>query len=300
MQFVDKALARRFESAEEIPQVEYARYFARQRPEIGAAAEEICGGHMIFAGPNSPIGRAVGMGFNGPVRAEDLDRLEEFYRSHGVPAQLDLCPLSDSSLLELVKDRNYGIVELNNVRYLRIGEFAGDTTPAEPKPAAVPSGVEIRRTTREEAKVLSSIVGRSFFEGGDVPEGFDDLLTPMYEFPGAMAYVALVDGEPAAAAAGLVIREHQIVALFGAGTLPRFRGRGIQTALLRARIQAAAEEGCEYAVIVTLGGTVSERNSVRLGFQCAYSKATLIRRWDESRAEHGELLRAARPAGNPG
>jgi GNAT superfamily N-acetyltransferase len=281
MQFVDKALARRFESAEEIPQVEYARYYAKQRPEIGAAAEEICGGHMIFAGPKSPIGRAVGMGFNGPVTAADLDRLEGFYRSHSVPAQLDLCPLSDPSLLELVKERNYGILELNNVRYLRIAEFAGDTTPVEPEPNVLPPGVEIRRTTKEEAKVLSSIVARSFFEDGNVPEGFDDLLTPMYEFPGSIAYVAMVDGEPAGAAAGLIIPEHQIVALFGAGTLPPFRGRGIQTALLRTRIQAAAEAGCEYAVIVTLGGTTSERNSVRLGFQCAYSKATVIRRWDE-------------------
>jgi len=71
----------------------------------------------------------------------------------------------------------------------------------------------------------------------------------------------------------------RIFALFGAGTLPEFRGRGIQTALLRTRLLAAAEAGCEYAVIVTQGGTTSERNCVRLGFRTAYSKATLIRNW---------------------
>lgn len=275
MQFVDKALARRLESAEEMPQVEYARYYARKRPEIGAAVEEICGGHMIFAGLNSPIGRAVGLGFNGPVTADDLDRLEAFYRSHQAPAQLDFCPLSDPSLLELVKERNYGIVELNNVRYLRLCEAADSQ---ETKSWTLPPGVEIRQGRKEEAAVLSSIVSRSFFENGDVPEGFGDLLTPMYEFPGAITYVALVNGEPAAAAAGLIIPEHRILALFGAGTLPEFRGRGIQGALLRTRIQAATEAGCEYAVIVTLGGTTSERNSARLGFQCAYSKATVIRK----------------------
>ena len=274
MQFVDKALARRFESAEEMPQVEYARYYARKRPEIGAAVEEISGGHMIFAGLNSPIGRAVGLGFNGPVTAADLDHLEEFYRAHGAPAQLDYCPLSDPSLLELTKERNYGIAELNNVRYLRIANAA---TAQQHSPTSAP-GFEIGRGTKEEAAVLSSIVSRSFFEKGDVPEGFDDLITPMYEFPGSITYVALVDGEPVAAAAGLIIPEHRILALFGAGTLPLFRGRGIQTALLQTRMRAAAEAGCEYAVIVTLGGTTSERNSARLGFQCAYSKATLIRK----------------------
>ena len=60
MQFVDKALARRLEAVEEMPQVLYARVFQKTRPEIGAAEEEICGGHMIFAGLGSPIGRATG------------------------------------------------------------------------------------------------------------------------------------------------------------------------------------------------------------------------------------------------
>jgi ribosomal protein S18 acetylase RimI-like enzyme len=276
MQFVDQALARRLESAEEMPQVEYARYYARKRPEMGAAVDAICGGHMIFAGLNSPIGRAVGLGFNGSVTAADLDRLEEFYRSHGAPAQLDLCPLSDPSLLELVKERDYGIVELNNVRYLHIADGASRSK------FSAPAGVEIRRGTKEEVSQLSSIVARSFFEKGDVPEGFGDLITPMYEFPGSLPYLALIDDEPVAAAAGLVIAEHRILALFGAGTLPEFRGRGIQTALLRTRIEAAAAAGCEYAVIVTLGGTTSERNSARLGFQCAYSKATVIRKWPDT------------------
>src|SRR5260221_691670 len=50
MQFVDKALARRLESGEEMPQVMYARMFQKTRPEIGAAEEEICGGGNIFFG----------------------------------------------------------------------------------------------------------------------------------------------------------------------------------------------------------------------------------------------------------
>ena len=49
MQFVDKALARRFEACEEMPQVLYARAFQKTRPEIGAAEKEICGGHMAVS-----------------------------------------------------------------------------------------------------------------------------------------------------------------------------------------------------------------------------------------------------------
>ena len=65
-----QALARRLESAEEMPQVHYAHLYQKLKPEIGAAVEPICGGHMIFAGLNSPIGRTVGMGFDGSASAE--------------------------------------------------------------------------------------------------------------------------------------------------------------------------------------------------------------------------------------
>src|SRR5271170_5762745 len=120
MQFVDKALARRFEACEEMPQVLYARVFQETRPAIGAAEEEICGGHMIFAGLGSPIGRAPGAGFDKPLMAEDLDRVEEFYLSHKAPSQVDLCPLHDTAVFEMFKERGYGIAELNNVLYRKL------------------------------------------------------------------------------------------------------------------------------------------------------------------------------------
>ena len=273
MQFVDKAFARRLEAAEEIPQVDCARMYQLLRPEIGAAFEAICGGHMMFVGVNSPIGHACGLGFGGPVTAADLDRLEEFYRSHGAPAQVDLCPLTDPSLLELIKERRYGIHELNNVLYRTLDKN---------EPEAEVPGVRIRRSKPGEAGIFSEILSRCFFENGDAPEGFAEMLAPLFRFPEALTFLAYADGIPVAAAAGRVIPEPRIFALFGAGTLPDFRGRGIQTALLRTRMSEAAAAGCELAVVVTQGGTISYRNCVRVGFEVAYSKATLIKYWDEA------------------
>jgi ribosomal protein S18 acetylase RimI-like enzyme len=83
-----------------------------------------------------------------------------------------------------------------------------------------------------------------------------------------------------AVAAALIIPQHKILALFGAGTLPEFRRRGIQTALLEIRMRAGAQAGCEIAVVVTQGASVSERNCERLGFRVAYSKATVIKHFD--------------------
>jgi len=101
MQFVDKAFARRLESGEEMPQVLYARSFQKTRPEIRAAEEQICGGHMVFAGLGSPIGRATGVGLDRPFTVDDLNRVEQFYRAHKAPSQVDLCPLHEPGIFEM-------------------------------------------------------------------------------------------------------------------------------------------------------------------------------------------------------
>jgi ribosomal protein S18 acetylase RimI-like enzyme len=268
MQFVDKALARRFESGEEMPQVYYARVFQKTRPEIGAAEQAFCGGHMIFAGLGSPIGRATGMGFEPAFTPGDIDRIEQFYRAHKAPSQVDLCPLHAPAVFDIFKERGYGICELNNVLYRKLN-------PAEVFPAP-PDDCELRRGCREEAESASAIVERAFFPDG-APEAFGDLLTPLYQMEGAVTFTARVEGKVVACGAGLVIPEHRIFAVCGAGTLVEFRGRGLQTALLRARLATAAQAGCEYAVIVTQGGTSSQRNCERLGFRVAYSKVTVIK-----------------------
>lgn len=268
MQFVDKALARRLESCEEMPQVLYARTFQKTRPEIGAAEEEICGGHMVFAGLGSPIGRATGVGLDRLFTAADLDRVEAFYRVHHAPAQVDLCSMHEPAVLELFKERGYAIAELNNVLYRKL-----DLQETFPPP---PAGCEIRGSRLEEAAAAGAIVESAFFPDG-APEAFGGLIAPFYQMEGALAFVASVQGRLVACGTGLVIPEHRVFALCGAGTLAEFRGRGLQTALLRARMAAAAQAGCEYAVVVTNGGTTSQRNAERLGFRVAYSKATVIK-----------------------
>ena len=268
MEFVDKALARRLEAAEEMPQVHYARLYQKLRPEIGAEVEAICGGHMIFAGVDSPIGRTVGMGFDGSAAAEDLDRMEQFYRSHGAPSQIDVCPFTDPPLLELLKERGYTMAELNNVLFRRV-EGSCD--------APIPEDATIRPVRTGESKTMAEIIVRSFFPEGNAPENFAALISPMYEFEEALPFVAEINKQIAACACGLVIPEHKIVALFGAATLPEYRGRGLHAALHCVRLQAAERAGCEFAVVVTQGGTVSQRNAERLGFPVAYSKATLVK-----------------------
>jgi ribosomal protein S18 acetylase RimI-like enzyme len=268
MQFVDKAFARRLESCEEMPQVMYARLLQKTRPEIGAAEEEVCGGHMIFAGLGSPIGRATGVGLDRVFTAPDLDRVEQFYRAHKAPSQVDLCPMHEPEAFELFKERGYGIAELNNVLFRKL-----DSQEKFPAP---PAGCQIRPSRLEEAEAAGAIVERAFFPGG-APEAYRGLVAPFYQMERSLAFVASVEGKLVACGTGLVIPQHKVFALCGAGTLVEYRGRGLQTALLHARMAAAVRAGCEYAVVVTQGGTTSQRNAERLGFRVAYSKVTVIK-----------------------
>lgn len=268
MQFVDKAFARRLESCEEMPQVMYARVFQKTRPAIGAAEDEICGGHMIFAGLGSPIGRATGAGLDRPLTAADVDRIEQFYRAHKAPPQVDLCPVHEPAVFELFKERGYGIAELNNVLFRKLD--------AQEKFPAPPAGCEIRPSRLDEAETAGAIVETAFFPDG-APETYRGLIAPFYQIEGALPFVASVEGKLVACGTGLVIPQHKVFALCGAGTLVDYRGRGLQTALLRARMTAAVRAECEYAVVVTQGGTTSQRNAERLGFRVAYSKVTVIK-----------------------
>src|SRR5450755_1803218 len=203
MQFVDKALARRFESCEEMPQVMYARMFQQTRPGIGAAEEEICGGHMIFAGLGSPIGRATGVGLDREFTAADLDRVEEFYRAHKAPSQVDLCPMHEPAVFELFKERGYAIAELNNVLFRKL-----DAQETFPPP---PARCEIRPSRLEEADTAGAIVESAFFPDG-APDAFRGLVAPFYQMERALAFVASVEGRLVACGTGLIIPEHRVFA----------------------------------------------------------------------------------------
>jgi len=71
---------------------------------------------------------------------------------------------------------------------------------------------------------------------------------------------------------------HQRVALgFADATLPGLRCRGVQGALIEARLAQALAGGIDLAMAVTEPGSAVQRNHERAGFRLAYSRAILAR-----------------------
>ena len=75
-----------------------------------------------------------------------------------------------------------------------------------------------------------------------------------------------------------------VAGLFGASTLPAFRGRGVQTALLETRLARAVEAKCDLAVCLARPGSSSQRNVMKQGFATLYTRVKFERNWEEARS----------------
>ena len=110
MKFMDMELARRVEMAEAVAMRSCAEAGLRTRPDLPIAILEIAGGIAAYAGKDSPITQAIGVGLDGRVADSDLDRLEEFFHSRGAAVALEICPFVDLSLYQTLAKRGYQLI----------------------------------------------------------------------------------------------------------------------------------------------------------------------------------------------
>jgi GNAT superfamily N-acetyltransferase len=78
-------------------------------------------------------------------------------------------------------------------------------------------------------------------------------------------------GGGAVGAAGFGIYD-EVCVLAGAATVPEARNRGVQNALLDARLRLAKESGCSLAMICALPGSQTQKNAQKNGFNIAYTR----------------------------
>ena len=262
--FVDLAFARRLEMAEMILP-DCVEALSRRDSKHGIAAEAIAGGIAFFGGVTYPANQIVGMGLYGEVTEDHLDRVQSFFHSRGVPSTIVVSPLADASLLAALAPRGYRIHEFNSVLIRRIN-------PEEP---FVPApGVVVEPVRPETVDAWAGAIAQGFSEFSPVSE---DVFTGFAYLPGALAFLARIEGKIVGGCGGRIIPEARLAALFGTATLPEFRRRGVQSALIALRLHQAAKAGCEYAVVSTLPGGGSQRNMERRGFRLAYTKLVMVR-----------------------
>lgn len=252
-----------------------ARIEAAETALISAGATDVrplAGGAACFAGPDSPLTKVVGLGFGGVPTDIELDEIERDYARRGAAVQVELSNLADPQIGAMLTGRGYRLVSFENV--------LGTRPVAEP---GVP-GVRVDKARADELQAWVDVVVDGFAhpdtEGVPSHEEFprDVLAAAVRDMvaAGAVTYLARCSRDAIAGGASMRITDG-VAQLTGAATAPAFRRRGVQSALLSARLSDADGAGADIAVVTTSPGSRSQQNVQRKGFQLLYTRAILVR-----------------------
>jgi hypothetical protein len=228
------------------------------------AVAPFAGGTAVFAGIGSPMTHAVGIGLQGDVPIEELQRMERFFRDRGSACVVDLCPLAHPTVLIYFQTRPYRLAECNNVMVRPVGpDESFDVHPA------------LRRVPETDYREWSSVVCSAFSE--QMPVTNDGIAMMSATCKASQCWIAASHGAVAAAAMSV---NNGVAHFYGDATLPSARRAGWHAALIRARLSAARQQGCHFAMASVLPGSQSHRNYERAGFQLLYMRVNLIRDFD--------------------
>ncbi|HET7695429.1 MAG TPA: GNAT family N-acetyltransferase [Vicinamibacterales bacterium] len=292
MLFATSTLAARIERAEAAVAAEFAAGARAGGKDV--MIEPIGGTTAVYGGPGEPFNKIVGLGFAGPVDEAALAALEAKYDARAAEIRVEQATLADPSVAIMLTRRGYELIGYENVLGLALTPAIVDEMSQRMK-QDITAGIAISRAEDDEIKVWIETVADGFLQpdhndGPPPTESFSrEILMGVYEglvrSRSNALYLARRDGE--VAGGGSVRISDGLAQLSGAATLPAHRRRGVQSALLRARLVDAASRGCDLAVVTTDPASKSQQNVQRAGFELLYPRAVLVRRAANARSRAG-------------
>jgi ribosomal protein S18 acetylase RimI-like enzyme len=271
--FCPPSLAARIDRAEARLCAGIADHFRHNVPDQQSFVMPFSGGLAVYAAQDSPTNKVIGAGFDGPVEESAVARIENEFAKRAARLQMEISTLADTSLHSSLAARGFVANGFENV----LGHPLSHVEPAV-------EGVKVQPAVEHELSTFADVLVNAFASpdiggvGGDEIPPSDEIrkwVLITMSLPGFRGYLARI-GEQIAGAASL--RFDTGVAQFsGAGTLPQFRRRGVQTALLRARLRDAAHSGCDVGVVVTQPASRSQQNAQREGFSLLYARQLWVK-----------------------
>jgi GNAT superfamily N-acetyltransferase len=246
----------------------------------GFLAQPVGGG--VAAVTKASFGRKLnhvaGFGMDGPVTEKDLGIIERLYEKIGVPTEINLCPFAHPTALEQLNARGYKICAEMNVYAISLPEYKTESeneATANGKQSSDNGGkIAISHVSPEEHETFIKLSSSGFQTGNPESDLFHTLAATATIRPDTRLYFARIDGD-IAGTAGMALLDTplgRVAELYIDSTVPEFRGKGIQLALLRARLAEAKDSGCDLAAVTTWPTGTSARNVERAGFRLAYRK----------------------------
>ncbi|MDI1242329.1 MAG: GNAT family N-acetyltransferase [bacterium] len=264
MIYCDQKLSRQLEATEARANIDFVETRARLDPSYGAEWTEVGGAYAMFDGVESPLTQTFGLGIFQDATAEHLETIESFFKERGAPVFHEISPMADQSILPLLGERGYRPIELTSVMFRDMSSIDGNVDVAE-------SEISTRQIEESEADVWAATSARGW---ATIHETLADFMLAFGKIAARTShghpFIAEIEGE-AVGAAGFGIYD-QVCILAGAATVPEARNRGVQNALLNARLQLAKKSGCSLAMICALPGSQSQKNAEKNGFKIAYTR----------------------------
>lgn len=227
----------------------------RLTPEAGVASIEIGGGLVAFTGVDSPLSQAYGI--VGPVTDADVASITAFYATRSATPRVYVTPPADPSLSVALAAAGYAPSEYESV-------LASDSF--EPH-ARRDERIEVTRDLDEWASASArGFVGRDKLQPSDLA-----IARLLVYSDGIIPLEARENGTIVATAA--MDLRNGCAALFAGSTLPAYRERGLQLALIRDRIARARDAGARLLRATAQPMSISERNFHRCGFETLYTRA---------------------------
>lgn len=274
MEFINLNLARKFELAEARIGESLVHLMQQRMPQAGAAFVHVAGGIATFTGIDSPISQVIGAGLAENIPETELDQLEDFFRTRGAPAILELSSFAVPSFVEMLNRRGYTVVEFSHV----LCRQCNRSEKLPPASAEITIRELAANLRSEEAKLYTEVVSKGFAESLPITQDLLDVVEGFCYDPEGRCFLASFDGQPAGGGATALFEG--IGTLGGASVLPQFRRRGIHAALMAARMKWLAAQDCEWFLSVAHPGSASRRNMERFGFRLTYARMKVIRKWE--------------------
>jgi ribosomal protein S18 acetylase RimI-like enzyme len=179
--------------------------------------------------PGPLFNHVTGYGTFAEASPRTVDAVIRHYERVGVPARIEV-------MHPAVRAGDVRLLEKRGFRLVRVAfHVNARTTSSPPRSRAVP-GLRIERVRRADAARYAKLATRGFGGGRSViAQVFEHgWIRQLRSGTRAVAFIGSVDGAPAAT--GVLLRGTAVAGLYSGSVLPRFRGRGIQNAMIAARL----------------------------------------------------------------
>ncbi|SDJ65733.1 GNAT family N-acetyltransferase [Sediminibacillus albus] len=193
-----------------------------------------------------------------------IDALIAYYEQRNIPVRFELTPAHVSSrMLTCLNEKGFYHADFHTVVYVPLSNM--------PKGQSTDTGIIIRKLKSQEYAVYADIYADAFAMPAFLKPSIEANNKVLDDDSRWEFYLAIVEGKPAGT--GVLFIQNDIAVLAAAATLPEFRGIGVQSALIKQRLNQAITKKCRLLVGHAGFASTSLRNMERAGLKVAYNKA---------------------------